>query len=893
MPHGTVWCELALSPDEDLWLWCTDLPSFYYAIGVSGARAASNRFTPVLPLAPLAHLSAVRDFMAATGRDQGALALRVMAMGDINATGFAQIAHRALLQRAGALPPELAYRQLAPDDEVVGGVMIDDYALAAKGPRRGAAQAPAVRRAANLFRRARAVYAAAGVPDVDKKRREMVRHATVWGAEIDGRAGTVGAPRTRRAGLSALTASVAVAGVAPGTLVSSLLGLWMDSLLYRRPVLALLGAVFAFAEAFGEDRRPRALPGPVRSELLGLSALAPMLECSIRAPVAPGILVSDASLSGTGVVEARLPSAAAAEVWRHRVRAGGVAEQGCRGFCFGGELVEALPVRVVHRAQFKRRAGRGIHVCEGRARRQLAVAVGRDPGRHGTRQLTAYDSTVTAFGAARGRSHAPGLLSEQRLAYPQWVAAGAQEGVVWVDSERNSADSTSRGGPLPVPAPMRAWVARFLGGDASALADRITRLAQEAEASGRDFEAEAGVDPALDLDLGATDWPTLRNNARRTRASDRRAAAAGVGTIPAVRPRGCGQGGHAAERVGEASHPGPPRAQAAARATARPAADLVARAEGRDGTRHRRAGLIAAFESWLRNRRGLELECAVTDPRGLDRALATYGQVLFDQGAPQSHLPELLNGLRNRYRHLDHQLGEAWAVRTAWQLLEPGTSRTPVPAELARAMVAVALVWGWLPVAALIALAWEGCLRTGDVLGLARCDLRFPQERGDGGCGDIFVILRHAKTATTYGARFQHVRVSCSGVIALLWAAFGTWTGEAELFQRVGTHAQREHALAWRFERLCRALGVPYGEGAEGGITFGGLRAGGTTAAFEATRDLQLVRWRGRWDSMRTLEHYVQELAYWDFFPRLPPAVRARVRALARLLPKLLARLPP
>jgi len=435
---------------------------------------------------------------------------------------------------------------------------------------------------------------------------------------------------------------------------------------------------------------------------------------------------------------------------------------------------------------------------------------------------------------------------------------------------------------------MREWVARFLDGDAAALASRIDELASEAAAAGRDFAAEAGVDPALDRDLSATDWPTLRNNGRWTRAEARAAAAASATDAPVVRPRGRGQGGYAGVVVGQAKVPGPPKAQARGVSAVRPAEDLVALAEGRDATRSRRADLIDAFETWLRGQRGLELTQAVSEPRSLDQALAVYGQVLYDRQAPQSHFPELLNGLRNRYRHLDHQLGEAWAVRTVWQRLEPGQSRAPVPESLAQAMVSVALIWGWLPLGALIALAFEGALRPGDVLGLERRDLRFPNERG-GGSRDTFIVLRHSKTAQTYGARYQHVRVSCPGVRALLWAAFGDWATHAALFQRHGTPSQREHALAWRFERLCQALDVPYGE--LRGVTFSGLRAGGTTAMFEATGDLALVRWRGRWDNMRTLEHYVQELPYWDFFPRLPAATRARVFALARLLPALLARL--
>ena len=65
--------------------------------------------------------------------------------------------------------------------------------------------------------------------------------------------------------------------------------------------------------------------------------------------------------------------------------------------------------------------------------------------------------------------------------------------------------------------------------------------------------------------------------------------------------------------------------------------------------------------------------------------------------------------------------------------------------------------------------------------------------------------------------------------------------------------------MAARFAAGLRALGVPYGQAH--GFTLDELRGGGITAYFEATGDLQLTRWRGRWNPTRSMEHYIQELA--------------------------------
>ena len=248
MPHGSVWCEMVLEPRDVLYIWASDLPSYYYAIRVTPARARSNAFTGCLELAPYAHLGAVQAFCARTGRDPanpgtGRLCLSVLAMGDLNATSFAQAAHREMLRRVDALPAEVAYRSLLPHPAVRGGVMIDDLVITAQS---ASPDGPVVREAEERVVRALDAYRAAGVPDVPHKRRTKVTEAVVWGCELRGREGKAGTAREKRAGLAALTFRVAVSGVGSGALLGSLVGLWVDALMYRREAFALLHAVYEF-----------------------------------------------------------------------------------------------------------------------------------------------------------------------------------------------------------------------------------------------------------------------------------------------------------------------------------------------------------------------------------------------------------------------------------------------------------------------------------------------------------------------------------------------------------------------------------------------------------------------------------------------------------------------
>ena len=108
------------------------------------------------------------------------------------------------------------------------------------------ASSPPARRAAALFEAGRHACAEAGIPDVDAKRREGACIAVMWGAETQGARGRAGAPRARRAALIALTVRLALLRACTVELLASVLGLWVDALLYRREGMAVLGAAYRF-----------------------------------------------------------------------------------------------------------------------------------------------------------------------------------------------------------------------------------------------------------------------------------------------------------------------------------------------------------------------------------------------------------------------------------------------------------------------------------------------------------------------------------------------------------------------------------------------------------------------------------------------------------------------
>ena len=77
------------------------------------------------------------------------------------------------------------------------------------------------------------------------------------------------------------------------------------------------------------------------------------------------------------------------------------------------------------------------------------------------------------------------------------------------------------------------------------------------------------------------------------------------------------------------------------------------------------------------------------------------------------------------------------------------------------------------------------------------------------------------------------------------------------------------------------------------GFVLSGLRAGGITAYFNATGDLAACQWRGRWDSARTMEHYIQEAPMAAAYANLSAGVRADILRLSSVLPALLEKAGP
>ena len=108
----------------------------------------------------------------------------------------------------------------------------------------------------------------------------------------------------------------------------------------------------------------------------------------------------------------------------------------------------------------------------------------------------------------KGRSSSGSIVRELQRTGVYMLATERVEGALWTESEHNLADSPSRQGPLPIPAPRHEWVHKFLQGDADAfVARREGRLGRASAGSLEGRTHADNVEPFRDNDDRPYDRP--------------------------------------------------------------------------------------------------------------------------------------------------------------------------------------------------------------------------------------------------------------------------------------------------------------------------------------------------------------------------------------------------
>jgi len=172
-----------------------------------------------------------------------------------------------------------------------------------------------------VFSKANEAYAKVGLVSHPGKQRRHQTKGTLLGADFDGERGRVSAPRDRLTLLVWISAIICRKGTCTYKLFASLLGCWIHALLFRRPLLSLVDALFKV----GQGASPNTvicLSQHARHELYSLCILSCCIQADLRVKTCSKIFALDASPTGGGIVVAQSNETAVAELWRHSEQKG-------------------------------------------------------------------------------------------------------------------------------------------------------------------------------------------------------------------------------------------------------------------------------------------------------------------------------------------------------------------------------------------------------------------------------------------------------------------------------------------------------------------------------------------------------------------------------------------
>ena len=316
---GALLSLLSLKPHEAFRFCADDLSDFYYTFQVPRARAKRNC------IGTLVYPSEVKDLNCFDATVPGPYypALATLAMGDGHAVEIAQGSHHALLQlEAGSMldSETLEYRKPIPRSTFVELLAIDDHIGVQKLPMAEIHRQP-VLRDTHVFQSAQRAYKKVGLVAHPGKARRNETQGTILGADFDGIKGRVSAPRSRMLLLVWMTSLIVKVGTCTRQILSSILGCWIHVILFRRPLLALVDALFKE----GLNRKPLevfCLSSHARHELISLCLLGPCAQADLRVAFHDRLFSLDASPYGGAIVSAETTESLVSELWRHSEQRG-------------------------------------------------------------------------------------------------------------------------------------------------------------------------------------------------------------------------------------------------------------------------------------------------------------------------------------------------------------------------------------------------------------------------------------------------------------------------------------------------------------------------------------------------------------------------------------------
>lgn len=244
---------IQLGPEQIVRISADDLAEMYYTFRVPEDRARRNCLRMKFTSTELRHLSCF-DPKRHTGDCY--VALSALAMGDSLAVEIAQQAHFQVLSQIGGsmkVSEQVCYRKPFPRDPFYEFLAIDDH-LGLQVCSKDFYKKGLDARDTEVFKQAEKAYKVVGLVQHPKKKRRHCTDGIFLGAEVDGLLGRVSSPRHRVGLLMLCSAIVSQKGSTTRKILSCIVGSWVSVLMYRRPIMSVMSAMFKEGNDLPPDR---------------------------------------------------------------------------------------------------------------------------------------------------------------------------------------------------------------------------------------------------------------------------------------------------------------------------------------------------------------------------------------------------------------------------------------------------------------------------------------------------------------------------------------------------------------------------------------------------------------------------------------------------------------
>eukprot|EP00971_Amphidinium_carterae_P319230 6345207-Amphidinium_carterae.3 len=839
LPHASQFTDLLLPRRCHFLMNLMDCKDFFYLLRMPLAATWSTPVGLPVPRARFRDLDLAADSVHCNLDEDTTctLFLRAPAMGDLKSVEIAQAAHSATLIRGGMTDRQwLSFQSAPPADRLWQGCYVDDYfqGIAVPAPNYEEMKEARAKLVALSDSRLQATcreYDKAEFVIKHSKSQLQRTHAVVWGGEIQSEQGWVAGSREKMRRLLLATKRLLEQRSCwvPVILIERLIGHWVHQLTFQRLGMSLISDLYRLLHGRRLGQKRVKLSKGAQDELLILLSLWPLFTCDLRRPPARVITATDATTQRGGVVMGPLVAEEATWIWARLPRRPGATSW-------------LSPEGVLEMAS---RSAPDVLLEEFINSQKLTVALNFK---------FRYEQHINIQEAVAVRS-ALKLLTRR-------VDLHSCRLPILVDSlVVQSVMARGRSCSRTLNKVVRSIAMLTLMSNVQLLTGWVRSESNPADDPTRFAPLRVPVPRSRDLDrdiqqVGSTwafqatlhMWHELGWDGRvATKLFDDTLGFPGEG------PRLSWPGQEQDTRM----------------------ADLRVRVQ--PATVKRYGTQLQAFQSWaVTNVLGKEDDILTMSPDALCSALCAYVQYQYVTGLPFQHGLDLLAGVQMLRPEVSLAIRPAWQMQRQWSRLTPVGTRPPMPEQIMLALAAAAWTIGLQRVSAVIILMYHCLLRPNEAASCQRSQLLLPEDICPGS-REAAIALPQTKTADR-GARLQSVSIDDDSMAEFLSRIFGSDPPHRGLI------AGGSKGLQMFFERVRRSVGLESSP-----WTLATLRGGGALSYLRKSGgNIIWLQFRGRWESARSMRHYIQGGLAMQAYAGLPQSTKDRIAVLAELAPSLL-----